>query len=297
MTYFSDKEEGERPCEKEEIGAGAWRGIQALIAARIEDGSFGARYPNACPDGSSPVGADRDAFWKGMQGEIPNFQELPLPAWYDAIEMPRTLDILDMIQFCWRCVGKPIHLGYHGYYKHHHLRFDVDAGRVQFREDVNRIMRRNGILYELQDGGSVERLVPPVLREELVSSYFRTGDLELNRMLESARRKFLEPDMTVRHEALEALWDAWERLKTLGPGPDKKTQTTALLDSTAEHHSPLFREALEREAKELTWIGNNLQIRHSEKDKEQVKRNEHIDYLFHRLFSLIHAVLRMNKEI
>ncbi len=297
MNYFSEKEEGERPREKGEIGEGAWGGIGALIAARIEDGSFGATYPNPCPDGNGPIGTDADAFWKGMQGDIPNFQELPLPAWYDAIEMPRTLDILDAIEFCWRCVGKPMHVGYHEYFKHHHLGFDVGAGRGQFREDINRILRRNGLAYELKVDGSIERLAPPVLREELESAHFRTGDSELNRMLETARRKFLDPDRAVRRESLETLWDAWERLKTLGPGPDKKAQLSALLDATAEASSPRLREALEREAKELTWIGNNMQIRHSEKEKEQVARGEHIDYLFHRLFSLIQALLRMNKGI
>lgn len=297
MTYFSEKEEGERPRESEKIGEGAWGGIKALITARIADGSFGATYPNPCPDGDGPIGTDAGAFWNGTRGDIPNFQELQLPVWYHAIEMPRTLDLLDLIEFCWRCVGKPIHVGYHSHFKHHHLRFDVEAGRDQFREDVNRILRRNGLAFELKDDGSIERLVPPVLKEELASAYFHTGDSELNRMLETARRKFLAPDVAVRREALEALWDAWERVKTLGPGPDKKAQTIALLNATAGPSSPLLGQALEREAKELTWIGNNMQIRHSEKGKERVAKGEHIDYLFHRLFSLIQAVLRMNKAI
>lgn len=297
MTYFSEKEEGERPRESEELGEGAWGGIKALITARIQNGAFGATYPNLCQDGDGTIGTDADAFWKGMQGDIPKFQELQLPVWFDAIEMPRTLDILDMIEFCWRCVGKPIHVDYHDYFKHYHLRFDVEAGRDQFREDVNRILRRNGLAFDLKDDGSIERLVPPVLREELASAHFRTSDSELNRMLETARRKFLDPDEAVRREALEALWDAWERLKTLGPGPDKKAQAAALLNATAGPSSQLLGEALEREAKELTWIGNNMQIRHSEKGKEQIARGEHIDYLFHRLFSLIQVVLRMNKGI
>ena len=95
----------------------------------------------------------------------------------------------------------------------------------------------------------------------------------------------------MRREALEALWDAWERLKTLD-GPDKKAQVAALLDATASPSSPKLCDALEREAKELTRIGNDLQIRHSETDREPVSRTENIDYLFHRLFSLTTAILR-----
>ena len=99
-------------------------------------------------------------------------------------------------------------------------------------------------------------------------------------MLETARRKFLDPDAATRRESLEALWDSWERLKTLVGGPNKKTQVASLLDSTAGSSSPGFRKALEQEARELTWIGNNLQIRHSETRQERLSKGEHVDYLF-----------------
>ena len=92
-------------------------------------------------------------------------------------------------------------------------------------------------------------------------------------------------------KALEALWDAWERLKTLD-GPDKKVQITSILNRIADSSSPKFREALEGEAKELTRIGNNFQIRHSETNQERLFRSEHVDYLFHRLFAFILVILR-----
>lgn len=44
MTYFSEREQGERPRDSETITEGAWGGIQALIACRAEHGSFGASY-------------------------------------------------------------------------------------------------------------------------------------------------------------------------------------------------------------------------------------------------------------
>lgn len=224
-----------------------------------------------------------------MRAEIPS---LPEPPWYgEPDEPPRTLDILDMTQFCWRCVGKPIQGSYHDYFDHYHLTFDIDAGRAAFAEALNRIFRRGGLAHELTEAGRIERLAPPVLREELVSAQFRAGDAELDRMLETGRRKFLDPDEAVRREALEALWDAWERLKTLGSGADKKSRITTILDATATSSSPKLRKALEREAKELTWIGNNLQIRHSETSQERLAKTEHVDYLFHRLFALIQAVL------
>ncbi len=67
--------------------------------------------------------------------------------------MPDTLAILDLIEFSWRTIGKPIKGNYHGFFDHHHLSFDIDAGRDEFREAVNRIFRRNGLAYVLREGG------------------------------------------------------------------------------------------------------------------------------------------------
>ena len=47
---------------------------------------------------------------------------------------------------------------YHGFFKHHHLSFDADAGRQEFQKTINRIIRRNGLAYELTAQGHVDRL-------------------------------------------------------------------------------------------------------------------------------------------
>ncbi len=295
MTYFSERENGECPRDSEDIDEGAWGGLQALIFSRIEDGSFGASYPATCDDGLGPIGSDEDTFWKAMRADIPTLQQRP---WYEPVnDPPRTMDILDLVEFCWRCVGKPIHLDYHKFFSHHHLNFDIRAGRDEFRDVVNRIFRRNSLAYELTEQGHIERLVAPVLREELAAVQFDTGEAELDRLLETSRQKFLNPNEAVRREALETLWDAWERLKTLGSGADKKAQSTSLLDGTAGSFSPQFRAVLEREAKELTWIGNHLRIRHSEKNQERLAEGKHVDYLFHRLLSLVQLILRMKERV
>ena len=291
MTYFSERESGEIPRTGTEITDTAWRGITALIRARIADGSFGARYPENCsdPNGTRPCGTDENAFWDAMKGDIPRLAERD---WILAYEPPPTLDVMDMIQFCWTAMGKPIQLGYHSYFQHHHLDFDIEAGRTEFRDAVNQILRRNGLAYELSEVGEVQRLAPAGLRETLVQTVFATGDSDLDIMLESARQKFLDPGENVRREALEKLWDAWERVKTVEPGPDKRAQTTALLDRAAGSSGPNFRQMLETEAREVTSIGNAFQIRHTETTQERLVDSDHVDYLFHRLFALIRLVLR-----
>lgn len=53
-----------------------------------------------------------------------------------------------------------------------------------------------------------------------------------------------------------------------------------------------LREVLEREAHEISGIGSQFQIRHSEVGKTPVEREDDMDYLFHRAFALMRFLLR-----
>ena len=302
MRYFSERESGEAPREAKVIGSIAWRGILAMIRARATDGSFGAKYPAICPDGNYIVGTDEPSLSDAIRAEIPELSvygeqnhsghhQSILDTLSESVGHLPTLDILDLIEFCWKSVGEPKRIGDHSFFMHSHLVFDRDAGREQFCYEIENIFRRNGIAYKLTEEGHIERLMPLAFQSILVESDFDTGDTELNRLLSIAQRKFLNPRPETRREALEALWDAWERLKTLEGQGDKKTQVKAMLDATAGASSPKFREALEREAKEVTDIGNSLLIRHSETSQEKLASSEHVDYLFYRLFGLIRLIL------
>ena len=297
MRYFSERETEESPRESEEIGANVWRGLLTVIRSRAVDGSFGAQYPDICEDGTFVCGANMGMFEDALRAEIPGltvFPEQSYPRFRGSIlellqmpdTQPPTPEILDLIEFCWKSVGKPTKISDHSFFRHHHLAFDEEAGRNEFRSEVETIFRRNGIAYRLTEDGRVERVVPPVFENLVIQSEASTGDSELNRLLAAAQRKFIDPRPEARREALEALWDAWERLKTLDGQGDKKAQAQAMLDNAAGTFSPKFRGALEREAIELTDIGNNLRIRHSETNQEVLATSEHVDYLFYRLFSL-----------
>ena len=130
----------------------------------------------------------------------------------------------------------------------------------------------------------------PVLRDPLFHATFKTGDPSLDGLLQSAQSKFLSNDPDLRKEALEKLWDSWERLKTLEPGKEKKDSVRILLDKTTTE--PAFRESLEAEARALTEIGNNFMIRHTEVGKIPIASAEQVEYFFHRMFSLIRLILR-----
>lgn len=293
MEYFSDKELGPKVRTEKEISPTVWDGIVAHINSLVSTGAFGEQFPDICPDGSGTVGTDEEALSQALKAEIPDI-DWPLKTNERKQEglfseevpySPKPFVVLDLIQFCYMHVAKPIQGEYHNYFKHHHLSFDADAGKYEFREKINRIFSRNGLAYELEESGEVKRLASPILGEEFESIRFNTGDVKLDKMLQDARRKYLSQDQETYKEAVERLWDAWERLKTLKNPSNKKESIKLVLDNAAPEKK--FRELLEEEAKKLTSIGNSFHIRHSEVTQVEITKIEHYDYLFHRLLSMI----------
>lgn len=298
LDYFSDRENGPRPRINESISPLAWGGVVAIVQTLVSSGAFGAKFPDMCPDGAGPVGTDDKSLSLVLRAEIPEL-DWPLKttaesqeefSFYQVPYAPATLVALDFIEFCFRSIGKPIQHDYHKFFQHHHLSFDEQAGQEEFRVSVNRIFSRNGIAYDLSATGCIERVAPPVLREQLATTLFISEDRTLDRMLEEARQKFLSPDVRIRREALERLWDCWERLKSQADPINKKIAVATLLDRAAPD-AP-FRTVLEKEARELTEIGNSFHIRHSEVSQTPLTSSAHVDYLFHRLFCLVLLLLR-----
>ena len=81
-------------------------------------------------------------------------------------------------------------------------------------------------------------------------------------------------------------------LRRLSDPENKKNSVKILLDRvTAE---PNFRERVETEARQLTEIGNNFFIRHTEISKPPIADSHEVDYLFHRLFSFVRMILQAN---
>lgn len=285
-TYYTDREYGALAPSIDIIDERVWVGLYTLIQTRIGDGSFGFRFPEQCPDGNGPCGCDEQKFHRVLAAEIPAINWPLSPE-----ETPETPVILDLLEFCARAVGKPIQGTYHSYFGHHHLSWDHEAGLSCFVAEVNMLFRRNALAFELTPDGEARRLLPAPLAEALSCTLFQTGDDETDRLLEVARRRILSPKLEDRQDALEKLWDAFERLKTLEPGANKREQADALLDRVAAPGSA-FRQALGGEATELTTIGNRFRIRHSEVTQETLTSQDQIDYVFTRMFAFIRILLR-----
>ncbi len=114
MTYFSERETGVVPRTKEEIGTEAWGGLLTTIRSRIDDGSFACSFEEMCPDGYGPYATDEEAFMTALRAEVPN-----LPMFIHREEVPSTLQILDVIEFCWRHAAQASKRGkYHDFFQH-----------------------------------------------------------------------------------------------------------------------------------------------------------------------------------
>src|ERR1022692_3630149 len=196
MPYFTDRNFGARARTQTDIDPAVLRGIFGLLRTRANDGSFGLEYPEQCPDGRGPTGTDVNALRDALAAyRLFNFVDA-------GAQLPTTLEVLDLVEFAYQKIAEPQRGGFHDFFGHYHLGFDQAAGRAAFRAEINQIFERNGIAYELEETGQVQRIAPEGLREALAEAVFRTGDNALDEMLERARTRFLSRDPAVRKESV-----------------------------------------------------------------------------------------------
>lgn len=284
---FTERHGLNEPRVKEELDVKLTKGLLTVIKAKIAENLFAESFPEGCCDPPHvTVGCDYEKLKAGLAAynitwpdDWPNRDD----------EWPIDPQLFDLVEFLYEHAGMLHGYSYHSFFGHDHLSFDQEKGRAKFEADINRFFERNGLVFELKDG-EVTRIAPSGLQEALATTIFKTGDNTLDDLLEAARAKFLNCALTVRKEGLEKLWDAWERLKTIERGKDKRAQATAILDKAATE--PSYRKLLEDEAVLLTGVGNNFMIRHTETTKTSVTDSAHVDYLFHRMFALIRLLLK-----
>jgi hypothetical protein len=287
--YFSERE-GEVPAaDQSDVGSEFWGGLVSLVQQRIGNNAFAESFPVTCSDTGLPHDTDVRSMGRLFKAEIRTI-EWPL----DAESIPTTSNALNAIEFFWRNVSevtdKRAHTSRSWGFQHHHLiSFDRTVGRREFCEDVNRLLRRCAHPYYVDERGRARRRLAPTAQAAIRKTHFQTGDADLDRLLSDACEKFESPDISTQREALEKLWDAWERLKSV-LSANKASSVKRLLDEFVAE--PRLRGKVESDANDLTWIGNNLMIRHTEVDRPAITQSEHVDYLFLRLFALISSILR-----
>jgi hypothetical protein len=172
-------------------------------------------------------------------------------------EVPPTDTILDLCELIARNIGKPNAVDYHKYFGHSHFRYDKEAGFADWVQDVNLLFARSGLVFEMSADGFIKRTLPKVLAEIIAQSDFWTGDAGTDSLLDRAVILLTSRDPNAHQDAIEKLWDAFERIKTL-EATDKKQGAKALLIASTAANSPVFNDAIEAEFRVLTELKINF---------------------------------------
>ena len=183
------------------------------------------------------------------------------------------------------------------------LRFDSDSreeAQDTFQGEVNELLGRGRVIYEFVsvDGTlQIQRMGTPEVRRLMADLQPNSEDKELDDLIIEARKRYLSHKEDERRIGLEKLWDAFERLKTIEPLPDGKSNKKASAEQLLSRitDEPL-RKVIGDDMGALTDVGNQFRIRHHETDKHVVPVDQY-DYLFARMSNVIITLLRASNRL
>ena len=258
------------------------------------------KYPAQCPDGQGCCGIDYEQFRLDMRYEIPTLYRdtadcIAVPTVHHNIFSSNDEEdeydqfaLLDLIEFFAANVRDVVVGSFHSYFGHHHLTCQNSRNVcAQFRDEINDIFRKTGLLYELNTNLQVERIVenspltPAV--ESAIAAVKEAGAREL---LQEAILLHRSPYPADIRDAVEKLWDAYERLKTYYTTMNKAKSAEKIVNDMAAGQAP-YVTLFDTEFRALTKIGNDFRIRHHETDKVEITDVRYYDYFFNRCLSLI----------
>ena len=258
------------------------------------------KYPDECEDGRGCCGLDKWQLASEMRYEIPTlfisdsgevgtprvirniFESEPKVDKYDQYAL------LDFIEFMFANVRDVQKGDYHKFYNHYHLTTkSTTMVRAQFREKINECFEKTGLLYTLSNNGEVERvLVNDIASAEVINTVLSVKEKGTKELLQEAINLHRSHDPNAARDAVEKLWDAFERMKTYYSNLNKQDSANKIIadmSDGAEAYITLFTE----EFKKLTKVGNDFRIRHHETDKIEITDIHYYDYFFNRCLSLI----------
>jgi hypothetical protein len=291
--YFSDRELGKKELKSEEITVSVYNGIVGVYKKFQKNFSYD--FPDTCPDNEMVCGTDVQLLNAAIKAQIPNM-ETPISVKWDEDNDVDKYTLLDFVEFSYSKIVDINESDYHSYFKHYHIFFPGSENeKEKFRTEVNQIFARNGILFYLNSDGMVKRHLPTQLDAVLQNLNVKSKDDRLNELVNLAIENIRKPKEIDRQNALEKIWDAFERIKTFYD-PNKKGSVKTLVSNIAAGTAE-FDNLLDTEFKTLTDIGNKYQIRHFEVDKIQISSMKQVDYLFYRMIALIDLCMdKVNNE-
>ncbi|MBW9121238.1 hypothetical protein JNB63_14155 [Microbacterium trichothecenolyticum] len=285
--FYTDRVNGAAPRTHETLPESTADGLKALISRRIGADWLAKEFPSYCPDEQGITGTNQYDIGPDLSALVPG---VSWPLWQEEVSDERLFDVLEYVG---QKVAKPSDGPWHPFFKHHELSFDQKAGQAEFRADVNLLLSRGGTVYEMTPGMQIQRLGSPEVQAAFRRLRPATGDATLDGLIETARTLYLSRKDADRATAIEKLWDAFERLKTIDDPADKKRSVQALLGHIPDAAT---REVLNAEMKALTDLGNQFQIRHHEVGKHPIPADAE-DYVAARMVNVIVYLLEQSGRL
>ncbi len=165
----------------------------------------------------------------------------------------------------------------------------------EFQSEINEIFTDVGLLFRLTDKKIIERIVENTpLTPEIENNIDGIKELGIKELLKEAIKLYKTPKNSARKNAVEKIWDAFERLKTYYSNMDKKSSTKEIINNISRENHEFF-DLFDNEFTKLTKIGNDFRIRHHETDRIEIPDSRYYDYFFNRCLSLIALVIQFLK--
>ena len=296
MSYYTERHGLRAPIEKTyDITIDMYSLLFACCEKYYDNIAW--KFPSECADGYGCCGVDYKQLNTTLKFEIPNLYRdsydnmaIPEKSNYGLGKSPKfdQYSLLDFIEFFAQNI-KDIEIGsFHSYFGHHHLSLlDTQDVFNTFRNEINSIFEKTGLLYTSTEEKIVERVVEnSPLSAEIETELQQISEVGTRDLLKDAIILFKTPHPAARQDSVEKIWDALERLKTYYTDLKKNESISKIIQDMANNQSE-FETLFETEFRALTQIGNNFRIRHHETDKIDIIDNRHYDYFFNRCLSLI----------
>lgn len=154
---------------------------------------------------------------------------------------------------------------------------------VEFDKNINKLFNIENFPYALNNN-----LINGILINKIEIATKVELELGVTDLLQMSVSYYNNGNKAI---AVEKLWDAFERVKTVINSKNKSKSVTELINRIS-HNEKDFIDLFTTECIALTKIGNDFRIRHHETNRIEITRSCDYDYLFQRCSSFVNLAIK-----
>jgi hypothetical protein len=186
--------------------------------------------------------------------------------------------LFDVVEVLHDLMSKPTNGSYHSFADcgWHYNTFDSAAGKAEFREEMNGVLRLHDPPYEMNDEGMVVEAGPAEFHTLLTATVPLGTEGEITSKLDSATKRF-----RARGASLD----------------DRRVAVRDLADVLEALRNDIHETMLTKDEKELFHLANGFAIRHQNRQQRgDYDRLTWLRWAFYVYLATIHAVLRVRER-